>query len=158
MNENSNRRTKSPQCVKLPFLFVHLLPMLVMLAEFWGLHCPPLLLLRTSKRDFNYSFIMLQNQELCEETVELCIWQDNFLTQFHKVWLFLYILSSNWISTVSPPDCFLISLFFISSAYQYVCHEEEQSLQLRCAVLFWPGLEWLLLVYSGGLPVHLCPM
>lgn len=57
-----------------------------------------------------------------------------------------------------PPDCFLISLFFISSAYQYVCHEEEQSLQLRCAVLFFPGLEWLLLVYSGGLPVHLCPM
>lgn len=61
---------------------------------------------KASKRDFNYSFIMLQNQELCEGTVELCIWRDSFLTQFHKVWLFSGYSFIKLNLKSEPPDCF----------------------------------------------------
>lgn len=57
INENSNICTKSPRCVKLPFLFVYLLPVLVMVAKFLRSALFTTSAVKAPDRDLNCSFI-----------------------------------------------------------------------------------------------------
>lgn len=70
MNENMY---KIPTTVKLVCLFVCLLPVLVILTDFLRTTLSSTSAVKVSKRDFNYTFMLLQDQEVCEGTVELCV-------------------------------------------------------------------------------------
>lgn len=75
------------------------------LADFLRTPLPTTSAVKVSKRDFNYTLMMLQGQEVCEGTVKLWVWQDNFLTQLHEVWLFSGYSLIKLSLKSEPPDC-----------------------------------------------------
>lgn len=85
--------------------------MLVIRAHFLRTALSSTSAVKVSRRDFNYTFIMLQDQEVCEETVKLCVWRDNFLTQLHKVWLFSGYSFIKPSLKSEPPDVVLFCCF-----------------------------------------------